>query len=126
MPNTRENTTREMTFEEEAVWYEKEARAEFAKETGNGDCSTVNGILRRGMRIIRKARKEIANGVTVQKWIPVTERLPEEDIRVLVWVGENNCYFPTIDTDRLHETRWVRWNEYITHWMPLPPAPKGE
>lgn len=61
MPNTRENTTREMTFEEEAVFYEKEARAEFAKETGNGDCSKVNGILRRGMRIIRKARQEIAN-----------------------------------------------------------------
>lgn len=65
MPNTREKTTREMTFEEEAVWYEKEARAEFAKETGNGDCSKVNGILRRGMRIISKARREIANGATI-------------------------------------------------------------
>jgi hypothetical protein len=52
---------REMTFEEEAVFYEKEAREEFAKETGGCDCSYVNGILRRGMRIIRKARQEIAN-----------------------------------------------------------------
>ena len=50
---------REMTFEEEAKFYEKEARAEFAKETGNGDCSDVNGTLRRGMRIIRKAREDI-------------------------------------------------------------------
>lgn len=60
------------------------------------------------------------------KWIPVTERLPEEDVRVLVWVGENDCYFPVIDTDRLHKTRWVRWDGYITHWMQLPTPPKGE
>ena len=63
---------REKTFEEEAVFYEKEAIAEFAKETGDGDCSEVNGILRRGMRIIRKARQEIANLEVVQcgdcKW----------------------------------------------------------
>ena len=48
-----------MTFEEEAVFFEEEARAEFAKETGNGDSAGVNNILRRGMRIIRKARQEI-------------------------------------------------------------------
>ena len=69
MPNTRENTTREMTFEEEAKLYEKEARAEFAKETGGGDCSVVNSILRRGMRIISKARQEIANGVEIRECI---------------------------------------------------------
>ena len=78
----------------------------------------------------------IANGVRLKEkqatsdeasnWIPVDERLPEEDIRVLVWVGENNQYFPNIDTDRLHEAMWVRWNEHITHWMPLPEPPKGE
>lgn len=54
-----EKTAREMTFEEEAVFFEEEARAEFAKETGNGDSAGVNNILRRGMRIIRKARQEI-------------------------------------------------------------------
>ena len=50
---------REMTFEEEAAYYKAEAKAEFDKESGNGDCSKVNSILRRGMRIIRKAREEI-------------------------------------------------------------------
>ena len=54
-----EKTAREMTFEEEAVFFEEEARAEFAKETGNDDSAGVNNILRRGMRIIRKARQEI-------------------------------------------------------------------
>ena len=50
---------REMTFEEEAKFYEEEAKAEFAKETEGCECSRVNCILRRGMRIIHKARKEI-------------------------------------------------------------------
>ena len=67
----------------------------------------------------------IENGVTVgDKWIPTAERLPEEDVRVLVWVGKNNFNFPMIDTDRIHDGRWVRWNGYITHWMPLPEPPK--
>lgn len=68
----------------------------------------------------------IADGVTVQEWISVKDRLPEEDVRVLVWVGENSCNFPLIDTDRIHNGRWVRWDKYISHWMPLPAPPKGE
>ena len=66
---TMDKCCREMTFEEEAEFYEKEARAEFAKETGGGDCSVANGILRRGMRIIRKARQEIARRAVVHgRW----------------------------------------------------------
>ena len=69
----------------------------------------------------------IANGVTVQEWIPVSERLPQHgDIvlcntryryEVLQWDGRAN--------------RWVNnfmnpKKEYVTHWMPLPTPPKGE
>ena len=128
MPNTREKTTREMTFEEEAVFYEKEASAEFAKETGNCDCGGVNNILRRGMRIISKARREVANGVTVQKWISVTERLPEhgdivlchtkhDDLLVFQWCEMSHRW-----VDQYEDYR----QDYITHWMPLPEPPKGE
>lgn len=33
----------------------------------------------------RIANHLLANGVTVQKWIPVTERLPEKEGQYLIW-----------------------------------------
>ena len=72
----------------------------------------------------------ISHGVTVQEWISVDDRLPEDDSDVLaysrngeecriypanyakgVWV---DCIFTTPATDT------------TTHWMPLPQPPKGE
>ena len=72
----------------------------------------------------------IANGVTVQEWIPVTERLPfaeygESDdvlaltefgmMRTLYFDGGNWCF--QSGDPYLHK---------VTHWMPLPDPPKGE
>ena len=70
----------------------------------------------------------IANGVTIQKWIPVSERLPEDMLeRVLV---TTDCDTPVgnqrIDTDRYRHGRWVRYGDHVTHWMPLPEPPKEE
>ena len=63
----------------------------------------------------------IDNGVTVQKWIPVSERLPEDDSHVLVARKNGD-----VDTDMHIYTWWkvgpVERN--ITHWMPLPEPPK--
>lgn len=65
----------------------------------------------------------VANGVTVQKWIPVSERLPEENTAVLTY-RESGINV---------EFRWHRgWDndEFtpcpVTHWMPLPTPPKEE
>lgn len=52
------NVGREMNFEEEAALFEKEARKLFEKEDGKSEASCENSIIHRGMRIIRKARKE--------------------------------------------------------------------
>ena len=67
----------------------------------------------------------MANGVTVQEWISVKDRLPEEEARVLVYLDSNRSYTKT-DTDRLINSKWVRWGRDVTHWMPLPDPPKGE
>ena len=59
------------------------------------------------------------------EWISVEERLPEEEARVLVWLNIEDNY-TTIDTDRILCGKWVRWNSFVTHWMPLPEPPKME
>ena len=63
----------------------------------------------------------IAHGVTVQEWISVKDRLPDEtkDEYVLVVCD----YHGKIKV----ETRKM-WHidSVVTHWMPLPQPPKGE
>ena len=65
----------------------------------------------------------IANGVTVQEWISVKDRLPEKNADVLIYNIEEY-----VGTDFLtKDGKWF-WNEELppTHWMPLPQPPKGE
>lgn len=69
----------------------------------------------------------IANGVTVQEWIPVTEKLPEESGGYLAYCGEYDgiciLYYEVLKT----KGRWrSKWKYDVTHWMPLPEPPKGE
>ncbi len=73
----------------------------------------------------------IANGVTIQKWIPVTERLPDPYVSVLVQMpGENP--FPTVREGFIskagiwHSALYDRDPDEVTHWMPLPEPSKGE
>lgn len=77
----------------------------------------------------------IANGVTFgedinapSKWIPVSERLPERNKKVLV-CDTREDYVSV--WERFEDGLWfgddVIWGtEDITHWMPLPEPPKGE
>lgn len=77
---------------------------------------------------ITTAEYLIAGGVTVQKWIPVTERLPEEYTTVLV-CGEDG-----VEPGRFYgKSGFWTYDQYeqdpifaVTHWMPLPEPPKGE
>ena len=87
----------------------------------------------------------IANGVTVQQWIPVTERLPEdvygkdrEKIVVLVRtksgkisqcarMADYNCTTDaTLSQVKWHKNGQFYWSKgkTVTHWMPLPEPPK--
>ena len=69
----------------------------------------------------------IANGVTVQEWISVNEKLPKpgEDVLVVVFDG----YDTYTDTDCLmRDGKWCyeTENHKVTHWQPMPQPPKGE
>ena len=91
------------------------------------------------------ANNLIAHGVTVQEWIPVTERLPERDKEVLLIVHgwEDRLYYTGCLHRQEAERSWLTgieskasdWKIWgfsylrepiVTHWMPLPNPPKGE
>lgn len=79
------------------------------------------------------AAPTIDPGSTASRWIPVTERLPEDDIpqgrkMVTVFVCSearrvqiaSRVYWPEKD-----EWRWSKMmNNYVAHWMPLPEPPE--
>ena len=60
----------------------------------------------------------VSNGVTVQEWISVKDRLPEENEIILAWVAAcrdlHFCFGSEVS------------GLEVTHWMPLPQPPKGE
>lgn len=68
------------------------------------------------------------------KWIPVTERLPEEKQLVLavcksgkIFVGDYwNCYGTIIWRIRTARDSTKNITQIVTHWMPLPEPPEGE
>jgi hypothetical protein len=64
----------------------------------------------------------IANGVTVQKWIPVTDP-PEKDGIYLV-MGVDGLQYVESYGDIFGNGKRVWTRRWTTHWMPLPPPPK--
>ena len=73
----------------------------------------------------------IANGVTVgdannatTTWISVEDRLPEREGKYLTYTTrgtiEISSFYPFYLNDKPQVDYW------ITHWMPLPEAPKGD
>ena len=75
------------------------------------------------------------SGVTVQEWISVDDRLPEEGEYVLcVLKGFNYggkiqvCKFVPADKfkDKPYFEHFRNGFPSVTHWMPLPEPPKGE
>lgn len=81
----------------------------------------------------------IANGVTVQEWISVEDKLPQYNHNVLVYrpnmameiLVDNYSGYYGEDDDEWHEG-WALYGEdaygnpVITHWAYFPQPPKGE
>lgn len=80
------------------------------------------------------ADKLLAAGVApVQGWIPVTERLPDPNVKVGIFAKWRGIYLGWyterhgFDHEKGFECEYgfVRL-EKVTHWMPLPEKPKEE
>ena len=58
------------------------------------------------------------------RWIPVTERLPEQNGTYLAFALEEE------NTMNFYDGHWMLYDtdyrRYVTHWMPLPESPKEE
>ena len=73
----------------------------------------------------------INNGVTVQEWISVKDRLPEVGGYVVCIAKRNpfSRFMPMVA--RIEKNGWVnpmteQYISEVTHWMPMPNPPKGE
>ena len=85
----------------------------------------VIGTRRAGKKLITAgfiADHLIANGVTVQEWISVKDRLPNKPMRCLVYTkrGEYWGYEITYYNQGFN----LQYSN-VTHWMPLPEPPEG-
>ena len=76
------------------------------------------------------AENLICHGVTVQEWVSVKERLPQEKVNCIVHYKHAYC-----DNDDywaigmcFYDGEKFQFNPVykVTHWMPLPQPPKGE
>lgn len=71
----------------------------------------------------------IHSGVTVQEWISVDERLPEEKVNCIVHYKhaycDNDDYWAIGICFYDGEKFQMDWSYKVTHWMPLPKPPKG-
>ncbi|EMH9209864.1 DUF551 domain-containing protein [Klebsiella michiganensis] len=69
----------------------------------------------------KKADARCGNSPVIPGWIPISERMPENDVSVLTFDGMYK---------RVHHAMYGHWQcwepEKITHWMPLPAAPQEE
>ena len=75
------------------------------------------------------------------QWVPVSERMPEKDVLVLLYLNDGE--HTKITTGKIYASDDARVDgkfcvgfdqvcpdflkrEVVTHWMPLPPLPEGE
>ena len=69
----------------------------------------------------RSRESDAGTGDTIGRWIPVTERLPPGDVRVLIWCGN------FVDVATLNWKYGWMYDDYgspePTHWLPLPAPP---
>ena len=73
--------------------------------------------------------REVIKALERTRWIPVSERLPNKDIEVMVFSGVL-IWIATLNKNEKWEVVGDEGIEYksdaVTHWMPLPEPPGVE
>lgn len=102
--------------------------------------ATDNNVGDKKQRFLLRENGDIVPLTNCQQWIPVTERLPESKVKILVYGGSIEIWhngvkqpMPSIFTGYMRglDEGWFAWesDDYIgnvTHWMPLPEPPKED
>lgn len=57
------------------------------------------------------------------KWIPVSERFPEQGQEVIIYTG--NILKPTVMAYQFWNPKYDTWT-HVTHWMPMPDGPEED
>ncbi len=87
------------------------------------------GLTPEQLKAVNEEYKELSKEATKYRWIPVTERLPDDDEYILVsfsnypnpdigkyeWDEEGGAFYPGDD-----ETSYVKYGIFVNAWMPLP------
>ena len=108
----------------------REKLVELIGSTEYGNGSLVGNNFQKGF-IEKIASHLIDHGVTVQEWIPATERLPEKNDQWVLCL----CVSGAMEVLKFDYTMW-NWDaqypgrcymeNYVTNWMPMPQPPRGE
>jgi hypothetical protein len=107
----------------------------------NADC--IDTMMAESADALEAAEKRIVELEAAQRWIPCSERLPDDVGSYLVYYHEwsNGDFLPKYDDYRIRVMRFVnngKWrmpvctdkrceadtNREVTHWQPLPQPPQ--
>jgi len=106
-------------------WETLVSKGKIAMQTLNDQLADADKVIPDTCEHILHMEKmvDVSSSVPLNNWISVKDRLPEDASDVLiVWADgvSEACYF---DETWCRDGRRLLW---VTHWMPLPAAPKEE
>jgi len=89
-----------------------------------GDAEDAASLL----SLIETNEARIAELEAAQRWIPVSERLPEPYTRVLACIKSGYMEVDYMYSEPIVDVGIADFNslDNVTHWMPLPPSPESE